>query len=413
MMTCKYLNKYLDLHAENNIIESAQYLVNALSNDLHFKHVIVIPAYKESSSFIKRLLLSTIADNILFIIVINQPDTDKNSFPQLDLSRFIKDSGNSLFKSNLLDLIVSPKQRYFLVVDAFTQGLPAKQGVGLARKIGADIAILLINANKIQTNWIHSTDADAHLPTNYFHICELLEKLPVKNQPVAVNYNFNHVSEDVALNAANNLYETALRYYIAGLSYAKSPYNFFTIGSLIAFKAQAYAMVRGFPKRSAGEDFYLLNKLAKLGDIKFLKESVINIDARASDRVPFGTGPSVTHILQLKADNKPYCYYHPQVFEELKTCIFHFNSLWENRLDFDKWLSELSFESQKALHDIKLALFIDKQKKNNKIQFNKQLTVWFDAFKTLKFIHSLRENKYFDIPLLEAIKLANFPIEYQ
>jgi len=411
MMSCKYLNKYLDLHAENNIIEPAQCLVNALPDDLHFKHVIVIPAYRESSSFIKRLLSSPIADNVLFIIVVNQPDTDNNIVPQIDLSRFIKNSGNSIFKSNILELIASPNQHYFLVVDAFTQALPAEQGVGLARKIGTDIAILLINNNKIQTNWIHSTDADAYLPANYFHVCQLLENLPAKNQPVAVSYNFSHVSEDVALNAANNLYETALRYYVAGLSYAKSPYNFFTIGSLIAFKAKAYSMVRGFPKRSAGEDFYLLNKLAKLGDIEFLKESVVNIDARASDRVPFGTGPSVTHILQLKADNKPYCYYHPQVFEELKTCIFHFDSLWVNRFNFNQWLSELSFESQNALHDSKLALFVDKQKNNNQIQFNKQLTVWFDAFKTLKFIHSLRDNKYFDIPLLEAIELANFPIE--
>lgn len=403
--------KYLDQYAEKNVTQLGSHLVDSLPHNINFEHVVVIPAYKESPQFVVRLLSSSIIVPVLYIIVINQPYSDVDSPPQINLYNFIKSSGTSIFKEGEIELISASEHTYFLIVDAFTQPLPVEQGVGLARKIGADYALFLINENKVLSDWIHSTDADAHLPDDYFEATSALSKQKKHNQTVAVSYNFTHVDENIELQQANKLYETALRYYVAGLSYAGSDYAFFTIGSVIAFKAKEYAMVRGFPKRSAGEDFYLLNKLAKLGKVEFLKDTVVTIEARVSDRVPFGTGPSVANILQLKQDNKPYCYYHPQVFDELKNCISHFSILWESRLYFDDWLSVLSKESQQALQDIKLASFVDKQKNNNQIQFNKQLTVWFDAFKTLKFIHSLREQKYIDIPLQQAIERANFTFD--
>lgn len=410
-MKCKNLIKYLAQYAEKNVTQLGTHLTDSLPHNVNFEHVVVIPAYKESSQFVARLLSSPVIVPVLYIIVINQPASDVDSSPQTNLSHFIKSSGTSIFKEGQLDLIVANEHTYFLIVDAFTQPLPVDQGVGLARKIGADYALLLINENKVLSDWIHSTDADAHLPDDYFEATSALSKQKKHNKTVAISYNFTHVDEDMELQQANKLYETALRYYVAGLSYAGSDYAFFTIGSVIAFKAKEYAMVRGFPKRSAGEDFYLLNKLAKLGKVEFLKDTVVTIEARVSDRVPFGTGPSVAYILQLKKDNQPYCYYHPQVFEELKNCIRNFAILWESRLCFDDWLIALSKESQQALQDIKLASFVDKQKNNNQIQFNKQLTVWFDAFKTLKFIHSLREQKYADIPLQQAIETTNFTFD--
>ncbi|WP_426370195.1 hypothetical protein [Pseudocolwellia sp. HL-MZ7] len=431
----KNIIKYLDQYAEKHIIESGNQLASYLSNHLShcvsdtlannlinevdrssiksqvFDHVVVIPAYKESTDFIERILSSALIEqNVLFIVVINQPDNDLDQYPQQTLAKFIKHSGTSVLTHQGIELISTNKSSHFLIIDAFTQPLPVDHGVGLARKIGSDLALLLTSKNIIQSDWIHSTDADAHLPDDYFCATKLLDKTSHAKNISAVSYNFTHVSDDVDIHAANSLYETALRYYVNGLTFAGSSYDFFTIGSVIAFKAKDYAMVRGFPKRSAGEDFYLLNKLAKLGQVEFLKNTIVKIDARTSDRVPFGTGPSVANIMQLKINNQPYCYYHPQVFEELKVCLSHFNSLWGNRVTFDTWLSALSNESQQALLEAKLDSFVTKQKNNNQIQFNKQLNVWFDAFKTLKFIHSLREQKYADIPLQQGLELAKFSL---
>lgn len=414
MTKCKHTTKYLTTYAEKNALEYgsyvASYLVNAAVKPI--EHVVVIPAYKESSDFILRFMSSPIVEQpALCIVVINQPEYDVDKQPQQALLNVIKTSGISLFSKEGVELISINNRSYFLVVDAFTQPLPVDQGVGLARKIGSDIALFLINENLIQSDWIHSTDADAHLPDNYFEATQKLNLAKPYKDVVAVSYNFTHENNDKAIYNANKLYETALRYYVAGLTYSRSTYNFFTIGSVIAFKAKEYATVRGFPKRSAGEDFYLLNKLAKLGRVDFLKDSVVTIDARVSDRVPFGTGPSVAAILQLKAENKAYCYYHPKVFEELKACISHLDLLWENRFNIEAWLGLLSEESQKALLEGKLNTFVEKQKNNNELQFNKQLNVWFDAFRTLKFIHSLREQKYADISLMQAIELAEFSVE--
>ena len=66
----------------------------------------------------------------------------------------------------------------------------------------------------------------------------------------------------------------SLRYYVAGMKYARSHLtHFHTIGSTMAVRASYYAKVRGFPKREAGEDFYLLNKLAKVGTVLELEAS--------------------------------------------------------------------------------------------------------------------------------------------
>lgn len=413
-MKCKHITKYLTTYAEKSVLQCGSYLTDYLTQHLiqPIEHVVVIPAYKELPDFISRFVSSAIIEQaVLCIVVINQPECDIDKHPQEFLSDFIKSSGTSLFNKEGAELISINKQSYFLIIDAFTHSLSVDQGVGLARKMGSDLALLLMNENLITSDWIHSTDADAHLPNDYFQATQKLSLNKNSKDIAAVSYNFTHEIDDKVIHNANKRYETALRYYVAGLTYAQSTYDFFTIGSVIAFKAKEYAMVRGFPKRSAGEDFYLLNKLAKLGRVDFLQDTVVTIDARVSDRVPFGTGPSVAAILQLKEEGKDYCYYHHQVFEELKTCLSHVNSLWENRLNVESWLSVLSEESQKALLEAKLDSFVEKQKNNNEVQFNKQWNVWFDAFKTLKFIHSLREQKYSDIPLTQALELASFTVE--
>lgn len=434
-MAYRLFDKYIEKYAESDIIQLGIKAINLMPNTLIFEHVVVIPAYNESTDFINRFLSSALAQQpVLVIVVINQPQSCNNSTPQQHLYNTIINTGISVFNDELPQLkaahhaelnaeiniaqhrgcaLIKPDHNncYIWAIDCFSNPLPEDQGVGLARKIGSDLALYLKSKNRIQSDWIHSTDADAHLPNDYFSSVKNLSNQPQHKNTVALSYNFTHVNKNVEIHTANHLYETALRYYVSGLTYAKSPYAFFTIGSVIAFKAEEYVKVRGFPKRSAGEDFYLLNKLAKLGHIGFVKDTLVTIDARVSDRVPFGTGPAVASILQLTENGQPYCYYHPQVFEELKICIFYFEQLWDNRLTLDKWFKNLSSESQVALHDIKLAHFVEKQKNSNQVQFNKQLTVWFDAFKTLKFIHSLREQKYSDIPLSQALERASFNVQ--
>src|SRR5262249_38957583 len=140
--------------------------------------------------------------------------------------------------------------------------LPEGQGVGLARKIGFDLAARLFAAGRLRSPFIHSTDADVRLPEDYF------ERAEEGAIAAALVYPFSHrPEEDPVLARAVFLYEISLRYYVLGLAFAGSPHAYHTIGSAFAARASAYVSVRGFPKRDAAEDFYLLSKIAKVGPV--------------------------------------------------------------------------------------------------------------------------------------------------
>ncbi|MEZ5449944.1 MAG: hypothetical protein R3E89_13545 [Thiolinea sp.] len=202
-------------------------------------------------------------------------------------------------------------------------------------------------------------------------------------------------------------YEQALRYYVAGLQYAGSPYAYHSIGSTLLFRASAYAQVRGFPKRAAGEDFHLLNKLAKLGHVVSLTATPIQLQARISDRVPFGTGMSTARIMNLNQHGEAFCYYHPQSFAVLRQVLTHFGCLWAQRNQFGDWLAALLAVAQSALQRAGLPDFVTAQARQcrTQAQFDAQVMRWFDALKTLQFIHRLRDLAYPDVPLQDSLQL--------
>lgn len=415
-MNAKNVTKYLKSYAAPEIASLASFPA-----DDGFDHVVVIPAYKESVGFVKRFLHSVLADHpVLMIVVINQPDTVETCLKQQQLLTEIsvlsqvsnpkKPVKTPLWQVDNLSLFsFADKQLKLLVVDRFNQKIPEKQGVGLARKIGADLALALINNGQIKSPWIYSTDADTSLPSNYFSSLNAQgEQSSVNKNTRAVCFDFCHQSDNLLIHQANQSYEQALRYYVDGLKYAGSHYAFFTIGSILAVSASAYATVRGFPKRSAGEDFYLLNKVAKLGEISFIKNCQLSIEARTSDRVPFGTGPAVSQIIALNENQQDYCYYHPEVFTQLKHCLTAFSCLHQHQDNLAAWFELLDNNTVNALMSIGFGSFLAKHLHHQQAQFNKQLVVWFDAFKTLKFIHALRDSAYPNVPLDIAIKQAPF-----
>ena len=117
-----------------------------------------------------------------------------------------------------------------------------------------------------------------------------------KAQTGIVAYEHQMPSDDIE-QAAICSYEIFLRYWVLGLQYARSPYAFHSIGSTIVTTADGYLAVRGMNRREAGEDFYFLNKLAKTGPIRQIRETVVYPSARISRRVPFGTGAAVEKIV--------------------------------------------------------------------------------------------------------------------
>jgi len=181
------------------------------------------------------------------------------------------------------------------------------------------------------------------------------------------------------------------------LGFAGSPYAFHTIGSTMAVNAPHYARVRGFPRRQAGEDFYLLNKLAKVGSVRQLSAATdcepIDIAARRSDRVPFGTGAAVGKLMELENPKKEFLLYHPTVFSLLESWLDSLPAFWQSRSsDVDAILSQPALigglEEQGATRALQHAL----RQSSDAGQFNRQMHTWFDAFRTRKLIHYLRDH---------------------
>lgn len=295
-----------------------------------------------------------------------------------------------------------------LSIDRSSPGreLPAKCGVGLARKIGMDFALALYAQGKLRSPWLFSTDADASLPAAYFQ-----STAQARSCSSALLYPFRHTGSFDRTTAATELYEMALRYQVLGLSWAGSPYAYHSIGSALAVRAEAYAHVRGVPKREAGEDFYLLDKLGKIAPLQRLGGEPVQIRARRSTRVPFGTGPRVSAIL---AENKiwvpePRAFF---VLAELLAALLRFASSRDERdLSLTEGLTPgTEFQSaERALAELGIREACREAARAVRTgNLGRRLLTWFDALRTLRFLHALRAAGLRDLPLEAALERAPF-----
>ncbi|MCR8924009.1 hypothetical protein NO559_14595 [Dasania sp. GY-MA-18] len=405
----KYLQHYAE--PESQWLESFSY---------RFAQCLAIPMYKESpANFDYFCDFASLHPGTLLIIVLNRPVSDHE---QLWAQTLINSLSTPLWQAAHHPLSYYPLAQHsgVLLVDRCVTGaaIATEQGVGLARKIANDIACQLIQRQQIQQPWIFNTDADARLPQDYFTSAEAFDS----NKHAALLFSYQHIgANQPTLDTATQLYELSLAYYVAGLAWAGSPYAYHTLGSIMVVNYKHYAQVRGFPKRAGAEDFYLLNKLAKTAAIVSLDTS-ISILSRASNRVPFGTGPAVQQIIA-SGDYDAMPFYDPAIFHYLRAMLAIISALANgatlqaalHTIDepgVDKALLEsalIHFDLYKALHHTN-------SHAKTQTQRLRQLTTWFDSFKTLKFLHYIRDMAY---PMLaysewqQAIKQQAFGQELQ
>jgi hypothetical protein len=404
--------QYLDRYAEPEARELG-------SLERRFGHVLTIPAYGEGREL--RDALASIPEgalgDVLTVLVINGRTDSPRSMKEANLAMLeeLRAGGGPSIPLAPNAAVHEHPRGALLLVDRATRGheLPPRHGVGLARKIAADIALAIWSKGNVASPWIHCTDADVALPTSYF---QAATPGNAGDSGAALLYPFRHV--DATCEALE--YEVSLRYYVAGLRFAGSPYAFHTIGSTIAIHATAYARARGFPKRLAAEDFYLLNKLAKVGAIRSLDGEPIRLSARASKRTPFGTGRALERARGRARDLAPLCVYHPDVFSNLGAWLQTLRALAEtgDAADLAELLAKqiagwpsANAERLRAQLDqggAWAAALIGVQRCRTPITRAKHLHGGFDAFRTLKLIHALRASGLASIPLREALSEAPF-----
>ena len=179
------------------------------------------------------------------------------------------------------------------------------------------------------------------------------------------------------------------------MAYAGLPYAYHTIGSSMAVRSDVYQKQNGMNKRKAGEDFYFLQKLIPLGGFTELKTTKIIPSPRVSDRVPFGTGKAMQNWL---AEDKQELFgYNPKSFIDLKQFCEALPKLYDG-------VNEIPKTVQEFLDTIDFDENIINIKKNSKspTHFIEVFFKWFNAFKTLKYMHFARDNHYPDLPIYEG-----------
>jgi len=374
-----------------------------------YSGAVVIPSLAEAANLPQTLESlsqnpADLLDRFIILIVVNQR-ADATSAETAD---------------NLETLRMLPrwKQQYRLNnlfwVDVATSGieLPPKQGVGLARKIGLDLALPLLDYSADDPLLI-CLDADTlvqpdYLPAITRHFASASAggaSIPYQHRPAT----------DLAGQGAIDRYELFLRLYVLGLELAGSPYAFHTVGSAMACRASVYCASGGMNRRLAGEDFYFLQQVHKTSGVAPLSGTIVHPSPRSSHRVPFGTGRAVGDML-LEGEQR-LLFYQPVVFEIVGKWLAVVAENYE--VDAAALLSS-AFRISPVLHQfLEQAGFRDSWanlKKNSRegTKLTAAFHGWFDAFRTMRLIHELSDRGYPRIapemavaPLLERAGFVN------
>ncbi len=295
-------------------------------------------------------------------------------------------------------------------VDASSPGLelPPGSGAGTARKIGMDIALTVFDYSSPRKKLIISLDADTLVEPNYLgEIGRYFEESGAESAAVSFRHRLEGGERQMK---ALCEYETFLRYYVAGLRYARSPYAYHAIGSAMACTAGAYAAVAGMSRRPAAEDFYFLQKLAKYRGVGEIRETTVYPSGRISERVPFGTGKKLAQLMERPAAE--LYFYNPEVFEILGKFLSAIEDCCrEKKKPGFAEMSAICSDIDPALTEfLEICGFERVWERLNRNSscgevLAKHFHCWFDAFRTLKLVHHLRGSGYGSVHPFTAVRV--------
>ncbi len=274
--------------------------------------------------------------------------------------------------------------------------LPRKHaGVGLARKIGMDMAVAHFIRNGTRDGVIVSLDADCLVSKNY--LTDIFTAFQRDPRLYSTIHQFRHRVErdDPILKRGIQQYEAYLRYFREMLKFTGFPYYYHTIGSAFAVLADAYVKVGGMGRQQGGEDFYFLQKLFEAGKTMELDNVVVYPLARYSDRVPFGTGPALEKIMQ-GADQRMEVYSKCS-FLELKRLFDLVDDFYELEIDeIEAVINTLHPSLSSYLDEIAFREMIRDCKGNSArlVTFRKRFFHHFNAFRIIKYLNFVHPDPF-------------------
>jgi len=328
------------------------------------------------------------------IVVVNESESSSQAVKGFNRQNYLK----------LIEWKKGNDRERMILHPIYAHDVNAKHaGAGMARKIGMDEVIRRFNALNRPGGVIVSTDADCLFSANYLQQIELAFS---QKSCFAATLNFKHRVDEMAdpkQRLGIQLYEDYLHYYKKALDFAGFPDSIYTIGSAFAVRAEAYVKQGGMNRRQAGEDFYFLNKLTKLGRITEINDAFVYPSARVSDRVPFGTGAAMTKWMN--EDEDLTVTYNFAAFQDLKVLFDQVDSLFKNSDDAG-FVASLPASVRDYLQTFEFSRKLDEINQNSSslLSFRKRFFQFFDGFLILRFLNLAHQKYYPQQNLSEAIK---------
>jgi hypothetical protein len=343
--------------------------------------IIVIPCYKEPDVIrtVQRLFDCERGDfPVEIILLINSYQIDPDEVVEINRKSFREVSG---FAS-------ANNTGNFFLTPVSVENLPGRQtGAGLPRKLGMDEAIRHFQGDK--SGILVSLDADCLVEKNYLtEIYRNFKEHDLNSATIAFHHPVEDLDEADPLRTATIQYEMYLHYYRSALEYCGYPYPYFTIGSAFAVTAETYVKAGGMGKQQSGEDFYFLQKVFPLGKTGFIDTTCVYPAARTSDRVPFGTGPTLQKMLNENTTVKMT--YRFEAFGSLKMLFDNLDSFFKQPDGIVKTLygnlpEYLSLFLQKDGFTEKIAEI--NRHTASLLNFRKRFFHYFNAFKIVKYLN--------------------------
>lgn len=254
-------------------------------------------------------------------VCVNQPETwhlSNNEWQQ------------SVVSDNLLTLkrLSQVNDINLTIIDRSSKGhgWPDKaSGVGQARKALMERIAAEHDDNEI----VVSLDADTDFAADYIRQAAGAVGHDGASGALCTPY-YHRLAGDQRIDRTLLRYECYMRHYMVNMLEIGSPYAFTALGSAMAFTLKAYRHAGGITPLQGGEDFYLMQKLAKCGRIALLGGTVYP-QGRVSRRVPFGTGPAVAMSMDSQAAKYPF--YAKKSFQSVKETYDLFPILFERDVE--------------------------------------------------------------------------------
>jgi hypothetical protein len=246
---------------------------------MNASYVLVVPCCNERIETVMRLLKSAAPDTIVLLVVNRRLDMDPG--PNDDFMHAFRDCRRELHRDGV----------FATIIDRNTPAQALTGGAGEARNIGGRIALTLHKMNAIETRWVHFTDADTVLPTDFFSAAEAAW---TSTSALAIR-SFDMVTapgdeaQEAVLSA--KLWNLGMLLALVGRTKARSPWpvNF----STVSIDAGLLSRHDGYPPFAVGEDFMAICAFGKQGRIHRVAGDPVRIDARAESKGPSGTGKTV------------------------------------------------------------------------------------------------------------------------